>query len=181
MERPLVVNLVENRQFNLGEFEAKETTARLQHAISFGQRLVDMWNIANAERNRVSIEARIFKWQLFGTGFNKFEIVGKALLDRPFTTDAKHRAIDIKNGDMGLTTGSLHNAESNIAGAACNVERGPAGALRWCQPCDHRIFPNAVHARRHEIVHHVVLAGDLMENVVDQTLLFAFVNRLEAE
>src|SRR5690606_15645273 len=125
VERPLVINLVENRQFDLGEFEAQEPTARLQHTIGFGQRLVDMRHIANAESNRIGIEAVVLERQFFGIGLDEFEIVGKALLDRPFTPDAQHRAVDIENGDMGLTAGSLDDAESDIAGAASNVERGP--------------------------------------------------------
>ncbi len=82
---------------------------------------------------------------------------------------------------MRLTTRSFNNTECDITRTTCNIKRSPTRALGRCQPADHRIFPDAMQPTGHEIVHHIVTLGNLMENVVDQPLLGIFIDRFEAE
>jgi hypothetical protein len=48
------------------------------------------------------------------------------------------------------------------------------------QPRHHRVLPHTVQAGRHQVVHHVVALGDLVEHIVDQRLLLAFADLPEA-
>ena len=72
-----------------------------------------------------------------------------------------------------LPSRGLDDAEGDVAGAAGDVEHRPAGASRRVEPGDHRVLPEPVQAARHQVVHQVVAAGDLVEHLVDERLLFA--------
>ncbi len=50
------------------------------------------------------------------------------------------------------------DAEGDIAGAAADIEEALAGPR--VQPVDHRPFPQAMDAARHQVVHQVIAAGD---------------------
>ncbi len=59
------------------------------------------------------------------------------------------------------------------------VEKALAGPRR--QPVHHRVFPQAVHTHRHQVVHHVVACGDARKHPVHQPGLVALGNGLKAE
>ena len=82
---------------------------------------------------------------------------------------------------MRLAAGRLDDLESDVAGAARNIQHFPACALGRGEPGDEGVFPQTVHPGGHEVVHHVIALGDFVENVVDPALLLAGLNRREAE
>lgn len=55
-EAPALVDGVEQRVAHLAELEAREHAARLQHAVRLPQRLRDVAEVADAERDRVQVE-----------------------------------------------------------------------------------------------------------------------------
>ena len=81
-----------------------------------------------------------------------------------------------------LGAARLHDAEGDVAGAARDIEQGERPvALRRVERGDQRILPGAVQPAGHQVVHQVVAARDLVENVVDQPLLFGERHLLVAE
>ena len=63
------------------------------------------------------------------------------------------------------------DAQRDVAGAAGDVEMAVGAMARRGDLGDQHVFPQPVQAARHQIVHQVVAAGDLVEHVVDQALL----------
>ena len=63
------------------------------------------------------------------------------------------------------------DAERDVAGAAGDVEMAKGAMPRRVQLGDEHVLPDPVQTRRHQVVHQVVAVGDLVEDVVDQTLL----------
>ncbi len=58
-ERVEIIEPVEDRHLALREFEAKPAAARLQHAVGFGERPVDVRDVADAECDRIGVEAAV--------------------------------------------------------------------------------------------------------------------------
>ena len=71
--------------------------------------------------------------------------------------------------------------ERHVAGAAGHVEMGEGAVLRRPQHRDELRLPGPVQARRHQVVHDVVAAGDRVEDAVDAPLLLVERHALEAE
>ena len=65
----------------------------------------------------------------------------------------------------------LGDAEGDVAGAAGDVEMAETRAVAGVDLAGERVLPQPVQAAGHQIVHHVVAAGDLVEHVVDEMLL----------
>ena len=61
-----VIDLIEARHIDMGEFEALEFAAGLEHSQRFLERLVDMGDIPDAEGDRISIEALVGESQRLG-------------------------------------------------------------------------------------------------------------------
>ena len=127
IERPRIINLVENRQLDLRELEAKEASARLQHTESFRQSAIDMRHIADTKGDRISVESGILERKLFGLRLDKFGIVGKPILFSAIAPNAKPGAVDIDYRCMGIAVGCLNYAEGNIASPAGYIEHFPVG------------------------------------------------------
>ncbi|MNZ77289.1 hypothetical protein D3C78_958210 [compost metagenome] len=81
---------------------------------------------------------------------------------------------------MRQTVGGFDDTEGDIAGAARNVQNLVGRVLARRKRRDHRVLPQPVQASRHYVIHDVVALGHLMEDLVDQPLLFAFVHLVEA-
>ena len=75
--------------------------------------------------------------------------------------------------------GAFEEPERNIAGAAGHIQQALPGARG--QPIHHRVFPDAVDADAHHIVHYVIFGRNRIEHALHPPGLFRLRDRLVAE
>src|SRR3569832_133815 len=99
-----------------------------------------------------------------------------------FAPDTQHVGIDVAHRRLEAASGGIGGAESDVAGAAGNGEQCEwrVGARR-VQRIDQKALPNAMQARRHQVVHQVVALRHAVKDVIDQRLLVAQGDVPEAE
>ena len=137
-----IVELVEPGDGNARKFEAKEPPARSQHAIGFVKHVFQMRGVADAERDRIGVLARIFDREILRIAADPGDIRGIRLGAPPALF--QHGQIDIADGDLGffaLGAGALGNAERDIARAAPRPGSHPRLRI---EPIDELILPQAV-------------------------------------
>ena len=99
-----------------------------------------------------------------------------------FAADREHVGIDVADGGLKARARGLGGAKRDVAGAAGDVEqRERRLAARRIERVDHQVFPDAMQARRHQIVHQVVALRHAVKHVVHQRLLVAQGHVPEAE
>jgi hypothetical protein len=176
VERPLLVHGVEQRILDLAELEAREDAAGLEHAECFFQGDVFVREIADAERDGVQINRVVRDHvQLLSVGLDEPQpgtpCVG--CLEAALLALGQHLRVDVCDGDVGVgvvvdVRGVVEHAEGDVARAAGDVEDVPAlllvrggGGERVAARVEvayEVVFPQAVDAEGHEVVH-VVVAG----------------------
>ena len=103
-------------------------------------------------------------------------------MSRALAPDRQHVGIDVERGRLRAGAAGLHDAHGDIAGAAGDVEQMEGAiALRRVDGGDQNVLPGAMQPARHQVVHQVVAARDLVEYVVDQPLLVGEGHLAEAE
>jgi hypothetical protein len=171
VEGPRLVDAVQQRHLDLREFETQEASARLQDPKGLRQRNVDARHVADAESDRIGVEARIREGQFLGIGFDESHIRLEPALRRALAADRQHRSVDVEYRRVRGASRGLDDAERDVAGTAGHVQHTPPGAPRRVEPRHHGVLPDAMEPCRHEVVHQIVAAGDAMEHIVDQPLL----------
>src|SRR5690606_5770547 len=112
-----VVKLLEQRRFDLAEFEAEKAPAGLQHAIGLLQSERDVGDVTDAESDGVGIHRFVSERQLLRIPIDPVEAMQPPLVNGAVLADAQHRVIDVEDGDMSLTADAVEKAEGEIAGA----------------------------------------------------------------
>jgi hypothetical protein len=182
-ERPALVHGVEERVIEVRrEFQAREHAAGLQHAISLPERRVLVREIADSKGDGVEVYAGVRDGrQGLGVGFEEVDAAGGGVgcLGQALAALGEHFGVDVGDGDVrgGVAvqhSGVVEHAHGDVAGAARDVEDsllfargggivgagGEVGADAWVEAADEVVFPEAVDAEGHEVVHGVVAAGD---------------------
>ena len=93
----------------------------------------------------------------------------------------QHVGVDVDEGHAGQRTARSRHPHRDVAGAACDVDMRERPRQRRANLGDERVLPRPVQAERHQIVHHVIASGDLVEHVVHQALLLVQRNGAAAE
>ncbi len=155
--------------------------AALQHPIGLSKRLFDARHVANAESDRVGVIFAVAEGQFLGIGFDEIELTRQAFFLGALAPDLEHVAVDVENRDLGFGSASLGHPESDVAGAPGDVEMRKWRSFRRMHPGNEDVLPKAMQTAGHQIVHEVVAVGHLVEDFVDQALLFAERNFGEAE
>src|SRR3546814_7190163 len=75
-----VVDLRESGPQGGREFEAEKTPAALEHAVRFAQRLGDVGDVPDPERDRIGVEEAVGELERFGIGLGPHQPVDPALL-----------------------------------------------------------------------------------------------------
>ena len=70
-ERISVVEPVDPRQIDTRELEAQEMPAALEHPMGLAEGVFDLRHVADAERDRIGVEARVGERQRFGVAFDE--------------------------------------------------------------------------------------------------------------
>ncbi|MNT31871.1 hypothetical protein D3C72_1677260 [compost metagenome] len=159
------------------KLQHQQLAARLQHPRHFSQRTVLVGHVAQAEGHADTVEVTRGERQALGVahgGGQQQAGVGHAV-----AAHAQHGIVDVGQPDLARGAGALGESLGQVTRAAGNVQHLHAGADGGA--ANGEGLPDAVQARRHEVVHDVVALGDRMEDFSDLTGLFAFRHRLEAE
>ena len=171
-EREQVIEPIEPGHVDGGKFQAQEAPAGPQHAIGFLERAIDPRHVADAEGDRVAVEAAVGEGQLLGVALDKRHAVVEMAFGGAVAADREHVGIDVADGGAETRAGRFRGAEGNVAGAAGDVEQCVgAVALRRVERVDHDVLPDAVQASRHQVVHQVVALCHAVKHVVHQRLL----------
>lgn len=160
-----IVDFGEEGFLHLGKFKAVETPAGFEDAQRLGQRRVDMRDVPQAEGNGVDIDALIGKGQRLGIARDPVEIMGVAAVKRAVAADAQHFGVEVAERDLAIRTGLLADAEGDIARTARDVEI--MQTLLRADLADEVVFPEAVQAAGHDIVHDVVIVRHGIEHADD--------------
>src|SRR5690348_8580353 len=118
LKRIKLVERVEAGHVDRGKFQAKETSADLEHAESLAQRGIDAWHVADTEGDGHAIEAAVGIGKLFGIAPLEGDAIVEPALERAFGADAQHLGIDVADGDAGAGAARCGDAEGDVAGAA---------------------------------------------------------------
>ena len=153
-----VIDFLEAGPFGGREFQAVEPSAMLQHAVGFGQGLVDVGDVPDAESDGIGIEEAVRKSQDFGILARPDQAIQPAF-QRAFDADVQHVLVDVGHGDRRAARG---HAKGDVARSARHVEDLLARLRLYA--ADELVLPQPVHACRHRIVHHVVLLRDGREH-----------------
>ena len=166
-----VVEPVEPRQVDPGEFEAEESAAALEHPIGLGQRLLDARHVADAEGDRIGVEARSANGSSSALASTKRTRSSSA---RCAARSAPTRSI---SGLMSATVTWVRGRRPGRRGRRrrrCRRRHrdGRTGRGARTDLCDENVLPQPMQAG-HQIVHQVVAPGDLVEHLVDEALPLA--------
>src|SRR6187200_38990 len=114
-----VVKLVEHRNLDAREFEAEKSPAGLKHAERLGNSRIDMRDVANAEGDRIGIEACSREGQSLGIGAH--EACAVLPFRNPLAPDLDHLGADVANHGRSAFAGFLQKAVCNVASASGDI------------------------------------------------------------
>src|SRR3546814_16736310 len=103
--------------------------------LRFAQRLGDVGDVPDPERDRIGVEEAVGELERFGIGLGPHQPVDPALL-RAIHADFQHRRVDVRDGDGGARS---REPEGDVAGAARHIENLLTGARLY--PADEAILP----------------------------------------
>src|SRR6185503_8683706 len=102
--------------------------ARTQHAARLGERRGDVRDIAQAERDGISIDAAIADRQTLGIAAQPLDAGEAAPIDGAVAAAPHHALIDVADHGARAAAGAIEEAEGDVAGAAGDVEQRLARA-----------------------------------------------------
>jgi hypothetical protein len=168
-----IIKRIEPRHIDMGEFEALKLAARFQDSESLGERPVDVSDVADAESDRVGIEALLGERQRFGIGDDEMAALAKSFAMGALGSLIHHLCRNVGNRDLCAGAPRSCDPEGDVAGSSCDIEH-----VEWPAPLGnskkgHKIvLPQPVKTARHQVIHLVIAVGDLGEDLIDEALLF---------
>src|SRR6185437_1243068 len=164
------IDIIEARQGGQddpAELQAEEPPARLEDAARLGEGGVDVGDVAQAEGDRVGIDAGAGDRQLLGIAAQKFDAVQHAAVDGAVAADLDHAPGDVADDDLAGAAGPLADAEGDVAGAAGDIEHRLAAARR--ETIDEFELPQPVDAAAHQVVHQIVAPRHAVEDAAHES------------
>ena len=162
---------------HFGKFQHEQCTAWLEHAVHFFEGGVFMRHVAQAEGYGNEVEIVIREGEFFGIAYGHGQ--EQAFVEQAVATHAEHGGVDVGEPDFAVFAHAFGPAAREVARAAGNVEHftafGHAGGGEG------EVFPHAVQAAGHHVVHDVVFFGDGVEYFGHFGGFFAFVYGAVAE
>jgi len=172
----------------MAELENSQTPAGFQHAAKFLEAGHPVSEVANAEADSERVKAAVWIGQVLTIGADPIEAPGPLSIITARFARFEHGIIDVANNRCGLARiaaalsgciGALQEGAGKLARAACNIEMA---LTRLRVEFGHRVmFPQAVNAHRHEIIHHVILARNRPEDALHAVDFLVWGHGFEAE
>ena len=144
----------------------------------FGQRHFFASNVTQPEGNADDIETCVGEGQGFGIHLHVPDACASAIVQ---PSPAFHDHVDVQIGEQDHTcrADALREARGQVARAAGDVEHMVARART--RKFDRQMFHRPMHARRHQVVHQVVVACNRGEHSVDAAGFFGRRDLLKAK
>lgn len=188
---PPLIHCLKQRVRDTTELEARKHSTGLKHAVRLAQGLLLVREVPDPERHSVKVHAVIRHRELLCIRDEEIQVrrVCIRCLKRALAALSKHVGVDIRDSDAGVggvvdVVGVVEHAEGDVTGAAGDVEDVPAlrggGAGGGCQGtgigagvegAHEVVFPQAVDAEGHEVVHSVVGGSDGGKDTGDYRLI----------
>lgn len=175
----LVIDFFQRRGDAGAEFQAEEFAARFQYPHDFAQGGIDAGDVAEAEGNAHLVELIIGEGQSGGIAGRPGKSVEQAEVNHAVAPTIQHGRIIIANSYRAFAVTAPMQAERNIARAAREVENVITSA--WCHHGDELVFPNSMHAQRHQIIHQIIIFGDALKYVAHPRRFFFGANAFKSE
>jgi hypothetical protein len=192
-EAPALVDGVEERVVHLAELEAGEDAAGLEDAVGLAQGDILVGEVADAEGDRVQVDAGVGDHaEVLCVCLDEAEARRARVRrrQRALLALGQHGRVDVGDGHARVRVvvdvrGVVEHAERDVARAAGDVEDAHArGAghrgqrvAAWVEVAHEMVFPEAVDAEGHEVVHRVVRRGDGREDGADWACVSVGVSR----
>ena len=175
-ERVHVVRALQ-RLVNLGKLEHQKRAAGFDHAVHFFERGVFVGHVAQAESDGHEVEIVVGKRQLLRVGQRHGQ--NQAFVEQAVAADGEHGGVDVGKPHFALFAHALGPAARQIARAAGDVEHFVA--FFQTRGVDGEVFPHAVQAAGHHVVHDVVVFGNGVKHFGHFAGFFVFVDGGETE
>jgi hypothetical protein len=176
---PPLINRIENRILHLRELETREYTSWLEHTVRFAQRGALISEVPDSKSDGVQVDAVLCHaggGEVLGV--RQEEVQGGGVGPRggegALLAFAEHGGVYVADGAGGVgrvvdRVRVVQEAEGDVAGAAGYVEDfvawgwggGGAGRVAGVEGADEVVFPEAVDAEGHQVVHAVVGGGSV--------------------
>ena len=131
VERVEIIEPVETGHVHARELEAEKVPAWAQYAERLRQGGVDTRHVADAERDRVGVEALVGKDQRFSVAFREDYVLRKVALDGTLAPDLQHIGIDVADRDPRAGAAGTRQAERHVAGTARHIEHRESAGVVW--------------------------------------------------
>ena len=145
--------------------------ADFKDAARLGQRFFNARHITYAKGDGVEIETFVGKSKRLGIALHQRDLVAQPRIAHARRANIEHRGVDIDKRGMGKRPRPFLKAQRNVARATRNVDMLQAFVPRRVCHGDEDVFPCPVQAARHQVIHHIIFAGDMMEYIIDPRLL----------
>ena len=158
-----IVGFAHQRVGGLGKFQHQQTATRLQAAGHGTQRGVFVGNVAQTKGDGDHVEAVVFKRQAFSVGLYVFNIANVALIGQAVAADIEHGRVDISQHHFTAGANDFRKFARQVTGTAGQVQHPVTRP--YARHINGDALPQAVHTKRHQVVHQVVLGGDGMKHL----------------
>lgn len=155
-----IVDFAQPGHGHMAKFKTEKPSTRFEDAIGFGQRQFNAGYISKPEGDAVGVVAHVGERQVLGVAGDPLKALQISLVNESVTALLQHRLIDVADGYVPSVLGATFEihafglAQSDITGATGHVDNAPS-RLRG-HPIDHGIFPQAMNAGAHKIIHDIV-------------------------
>jgi len=161
----------------LGKFQHQQAPTGTQYAVHFRQRGIFMRHVAQPKGDGDDIEIIAGEWQLLAIALRGER--REALIQHAVAAYTQHGAVDVGEHDLATGADPFGKGAGQIGRAARHVQYTIARAHRALLNGER--LPQAVHAGRHQVVHHVVAIGDRVEYLRHFARFFLLLDLLIAE
>jgi len=138
--------------------------------MGFCEGFIDMGDVAQAECDCVDVEVIIGEGQVFGVAADPVKALDPAFVDGTVAANFQHCGGEIADGDVGFWADTFAQAECYVACAAGHIEEFLIGLRAY--HANEAIFPKAMKAARHQVIHDVIFSRDGIKYAVDKVCLF---------
>ncbi len=136
-------------------------------------------DVAQAEADGDAIEGRVGKRQALRIRLHEGDIADDAGINEPVASVRQHGGVDVAQHDEAARAHLTREPGREISASSGDIERALPGTQ--VRQCEREALPQPMGARRHEVVHQIVVVGDRVEHATHAARLLGERHALEAE